>query len=104
MHVPEFNECPPLDGYVDAGEIHEAEVDELLVFGLAEPLDEAVAGERYAEPVGRQPVFREAEVEERGYGDGGRAELLLLFGEVGASDLLRGCHSGLWGSVGEVEL
>lgn len=40
----------------------------------------------HAELVGREPVFREAEVEERGYGDGGSAELFLLLGEVGATD------------------
>lgn len=87
MYVPKFDKRPSLDRNIDAGNVHEAEVDELLVAVLAEPLDEAVAGERHAEPVGRQPVLREAEVEERRDGDGGRAELLLLLGEVGAADL-----------------
>lgn len=62
------------------------EPHQLLVFPFADPLDEAVRRERHAQPVGREPVFRKAEVEERGHGDGGSAELLLLLGQVGAAD------------------
>lgn len=64
VDVPKLNKRPPLDRNVDPRDIHEAEVDQLLVFVLAEPLDEAVAGQRHAESVGCQPVFREAEVEQ----------------------------------------
>jgi len=35
----------------------------------------------------RKAVFGKAEVEERGHRDGGTAELLLLFDEVGTTDV-----------------
>ena len=37
-------------------------------------------------PVRREPILREAEVEESGDGDGLRGQLFLLLGEVGAAD------------------
>ncbi len=100
VDVPKLDKGPPLDRDVDAGNVDEAEVDQLLVALLAEPLDEAVAGQRLAEPVRREAVFRKAEVEERRDGYGGRAELFLLLGEVGASDLLRWSDLGLSQGVG----
>ena len=36
---------------------------------------------------GHEAVFGKAKVEEGGHGDGGSAELLLLFGEVGTTDV-----------------
>jgi len=100
IDVPKLDKGPPLDRDVDAGDVDEAEVDQLLVAVLAEPLDEAVAGQRLVEPVRREAVLREAEVEERRDGYGGRAELFLLLGEVGASDLLRWSDLGLSRGVG----
>ena len=85
--VAELNKGAALDGDVEVGDVVQAEVGELLVLFLAEPLDEAVGGELLAQLVGRQAVLAEAEVEEGGDGDaGGLAELLLLLGEVGAAD------------------
>ena len=71
------------------GNVLEAELDEALVLLLAEPFDEGVGGNGTAEAKGGQAVFGKAEVEEGGDGDGGGAELFLLFDEVGASDLVR---------------
>lgn len=50
-----------------------------------------MARKRLAEFECREPVFREAVVKERGYVDGGRAELFLLLDEVGAADESN-CH------------
>lgn len=59
----------------------------MFVFVFAEPLDEIVACQGYAEAVGGEAVFGEAEVEEGCDGDGRGAELFLLFCEVRAADL-----------------
>lgn len=64
------------------------ELDELFVFLLANPLDEAVGLELLAELVGGQAVLGETKVEERGHvhATRGIADLFLLFDEVGAAD------------------
>lgn len=54
---------------------------------VADPVDEGGAREGDAHFEGREAVFGKAEVEEGGHGDGGSAELLLLFGEVGTTDV-----------------
>lgn len=56
----------------------QTEVDEFLVFCFAEPGDEGCGGEGHTQAVGCEPVFGEAEVEERCDGDGGGGELFLL--------------------------
>lgn len=84
--VPKLDKRAPLDGHVEIRNVMQQDLDQLLVFLLADPLDEAVGRERHAEFVGCQPVLRKAEVEERRHGDRGGAELFLLFGEVGAAD------------------
>lgn len=62
-------------------------VGQLLVLVLADPLDEAVGGQRLAQLVRGQAVLGEAVVEEAGDGHAGRlAELLFLLDEVGAAD------------------
>lgn len=63
-------------------------VDQLLVLGLADPLDEAVRRELLAQLVRREAVFGEAKVEEGrdGHPTGGFSDLFLLFGKVGAAD------------------
>ncbi len=86
-NVPKLHESPPLDGDIQSRDIHQAEIDQCLILVLAQPLDETAAGQRLAQSVRRQTVLRETEVEERCDVDGGGAELFLLFGEVGASDL-----------------
>lgn len=85
--VAELDKGAALDGDVEVGNVVEDKVGELLVLGLADPLDEAVGGQGLAELEGRQAVLGEAKVEEGGDGGaGGPAELLLLLGEVGAAD------------------
>jgi len=83
--VAELDEGAPLDGDVEVGDVVQDEAHELLVLVLADPLDEAVGGEGHAVPERRQAVLGEGEVEEGRDGHVGRAELLLLFGEVGAA-------------------
>lgn len=66
-------------------------IDELLVLGLADPLDEAVGGEFLSQLVRCQSVLGEAEVEEGRDGHTGwLADLFLLLGEVGAADVADG--------------
>lgn len=67
------------------------ETDQLLVPFLAEPLDEAMAGKRFAGLVGRETILGKAEVEERGDGDRRRSDLLLLLAQVGAADEANSC-------------
>ena len=70
--------------------MHQTEVHQFLVVIFAQPLDEAVARQRYSHTVRREPVFGEAEVEEGRYGNRRRAELFLLLDEVGAPDEANG--------------
>jgi hypothetical protein len=84
--IPKLHKRAPLHWYFEIRNIMQQELDQLLVFLFADPFYEAVGRQWHAELVGREPVFREAEVEERGYGDGGGAELFLLLGEVRATD------------------
>lgn len=82
--VAELDEGAALDGDVEVRDVVQDELDQLLVLRLADPLDEAVGRERHPELVCREPVLREAEVEERRDGHFERvAELFLLFLEVG---------------------
>lgn len=60
-----------------------------LVLLLTDPSNEACAGKLLPQPVRRQPVFREAEVEERGHIDVA-ANLFLLLDQVGAADVADG--------------
>ena len=84
--VPELHESAPLHRDIEIRNVVQEEFYQLLVVVFAEPLDEAVARERLAHAVGGEAVFREAEVEEGGDGDGGGAELFLLLVVVGAAD------------------
>ena len=84
--IAELHKRAALHGDVQISDVVQDEAHELLVVVLANPLDEAVRRERHAHADGRQAVLREAEVEERGDGGAGGAELLLLLGEVGAAD------------------
>lgn len=88
--VAELDERSTLDGNVEVGDVVQDEADEALVVVLADPLDEAVARERLAHTVSREPILRKAKVEERGDGDGRSAELFLLLSEVGAADEANG--------------
>lgn len=54
---------------------------------VADPVDEGGAREGDAHFEGHEAVFGKVEVEEGGHGDGGSAELLLMFGEVGTTDV-----------------
>ena len=71
--VAEFDKGATLDGQVEVGDVVQDEVDELLVFLLAQPLYERRAGQRLAQSVRRKPVFREAKVKQRRDVDRGRA-------------------------------
>ncbi len=112
--VAELDEGAALDGDVEVGNVVQDKVGELLVLGLADPLDEAVGGQRLAELEGREAVLGEAKVKERRDGRaGGAAELLLLLDEVGAADeadgalLAQGAQDGEdlgGGALGGVEV
>lgn len=85
--VAELDKGAALDGDVEVGNVVQAKVDELLVLGLADPLDEAVGGQGLAELERRQAVLGEAKVKERRDGGAGRlADLLLLLDQVGAAN------------------
>jgi hypothetical protein len=89
--VAELDKGTALDGEVEVGDVVEAEVGELLVLVLADPLDEGVGLEGLAELVGSEAVLGEAKVEEGGDGlASGLAQLLLLLGKVGAADVADG--------------
>lgn len=86
--IAEFNEGAALDGDVEISNVVEDEVGKLLVLLLANELDEGVRLEGFAELEGSQAVLGEAEVEEGGDGlSGGLAQLLLLLGEVRATNI-----------------
>ena len=77
--ITELDEGAPLDRNIQVRNVVQDEVGKLLVLVLANPLDEAAGLQRLALLEGRQPVLREAEVEERGDRDtGGFAKLFLL--------------------------
>lgn len=85
--IPKLHKRPPLNRYIQIRYIMQDKIHQLFVFRLAQPSDERVCCEWSTEFVGRESVFREAVVEERGYGlVGWDAELFLLLGEVGAAD------------------
>lgn len=96
--VAELDKGAALDGDVEVSDVVQAEVDELLVLRLADPLDEAVGRERLAVLVRCQAVLREAEVEERLDVHVGRAKLFLLLDQVAATHEADG---GLLAETGE---
>ena len=99
--IPKLDKRPPLDRNIQVGHVPEHEIHKLFVFFLAEPADEAGAGEGLAETVGYESVFGKTEIEEGGYGDVGCAELFLLFYEVGAADEADGALVAELGEEGE---
>ena len=99
--VAELDEGAALDGYIERGHVRQDPVDQLLVARLADPLDEAGRRQRPAQPERRQPVLREAEVEQRGDRQRGRAQLLLLLGKVRAADEADGTLVAQGGEDGE---
>lgn len=89
--VAKLDKGAALDGNLQVSDVAQHKVGELLVAGLADPLDEAVGRQRLAELERGEAVFRKAKVKERRDGcAGGPAELLLLLGEVGAADEANG--------------
>lgn len=89
--VAELDKGAALDRQIKVGDVVEAEVGELLVLVLADPLDKGVGLEGLAELVGSEAVLGEAKVEEGGDGlASGLAQLLLLLGKVGAADVADG--------------
>lgn len=99
--IPKLHKRAPLNRQVQIRHIMQHKPHKLLVLVLAQPLYEAVTCEGYAEFIGCEPVFAETEVEHGGDGDGGGAELLLLFGEVGAADESDGYFVAEGGEEGE---
>lgn len=85
--IAELNKGTTLFGQLDVGNITKAEISELLVLLLAEPLDEAVAVEGLAQAPGHEAVLGEAEIEQSGHFSSGIAQLLLLLNVVRAADL-----------------
>jgi hypothetical protein len=84
--IAELDKRAALHRDLQVGDVVQDEAHQLLVIVLANPLDETVRRERHAHADGREPVLGEAVVEEGCDGDAGGAELLLLFGEIGAAD------------------
>ena len=99
--VAELDEGAPLDGDVEVGDVVQHEAHEFLVLVLADPLDEAVGGEGHAVPERREAVLGEGEVEEGRHRHVGRAELLLLLGQVGAAYRADGALLSELGEEGE---
>lgn len=85
--VSEFNEGTTLLGQLQVRKVSEDEVHQLLVFLLADPLNEAGAGKRLAQTKSHQTILREAEIEKGGHVRRPRSKLLLLLGKVGSADL-----------------
>lgn len=85
--ISELNESTTLPGQLDVGNITKAEIGEILVLLLAEPLNEAVAVQRLAQAPGHEAVLGETEIEQAGDFGGSIAQLLLLLNVVGAADL-----------------
>ena len=85
--IPELHKRAPLHGNIQVGNIFQHPIDKRLIFCLTDPVDEGGTREGDAHFEGREAVFGKAEVEEGGHGDGGSAELLLLFGEVGTTNV-----------------
>jgi hypothetical protein len=85
--IPELYKRAPLHRNIQVGYIFEHPVDKRLIFSLADPVNKGGTREGDAHFEGREAVFSKAEVEDGGYRDGGSAELLLLFGEVGTTDI-----------------
>lgn len=88
--VTELNKGSTLLGELHIRNIFQAEVHQVLVLVLTQPLNEAVAGKRLAQTNRRQPILGEAEVEETGDIDRGSTELLLLLRQVGAANEANG--------------
>lgn len=82
VSIPEFNESSPLDRTLDLANVTQTKIHQLLVFVLAQPSNEALTRQWLAQSECSEPVFREAEVEERCHWNLGRAKLFLLFGEI----------------------
>ena len=61
--IAEFDEGAALLRKLQVGDVLEQEVDQLLVFLLSQPLDEAVAAKRFAQAESGQFVLSEAEIE-----------------------------------------
>lgn len=101
--IPELHKRAPLHRQLQIRDIMQDELDQLLVLLLADPRDEGLRREFLAQLVGREAVLREAEVEHGCDGDVGAegAELLLLFGEVGAADEADGAFLAEGGEEGE---
>ncbi len=84
--IPEFNKRPRLNGTLYIRNISQTEVHQLLILLLPQPPNEAVASQLLSKSNSRQAIFSEAEIEEAGDGDGGCAELFLLFDEIGSAN------------------
>jgi hypothetical protein len=84
--IPKLDKSPPLDRTLHIRQISQHIIHQLLIPFLAQPPHKALARQLLAEPIRREAVLGKAEVEQRRDGDGGRAELFLLFDEVGATD------------------
>lgn len=61
--IAEFDEGAALLRKLQVGDVLEQEVDQLLIFFLSQPLDEAVALKRLAQAESGQTVLGEAEIE-----------------------------------------
>lgn len=84
--VTELNESSTLLGKLQIRNILKAEVHQVLVLFLTQPLNEAVARKGLAQTNCRQSILGETEVEKTRDVDRGCADLLLLLRKVGAAN------------------
>ena len=84
--VPKFNERSSLFRTVNIRNVLQTEIDQLLVFFLTQPSNEALARQLLPQSIRRQAVLRKAEVEKTDDRYGGRSKLFLLFDKVGATN------------------
>ena len=88
--ISKFDEGASLDRDVQIGHVVQDELDELLILLLTDPCDEGSAGQWLAHPICDEAVLRETIVKQGRDRDRGRAELLLLLDEIGATNKANG--------------
>ena len=84
--IPELHKRPRLNRTLNIRNISQTKIHQFLILLLPQPANEAITRQRLPQSNSRQAIFREAEIEKPRDGDGGCAELFLLFDEIGAAN------------------
>ena len=84
--LPKLDECPGLGGALNVRNVSLTKIGQLLIFRLTQPADEALTRELLPQPVRCKTVLCEAKVKQSSDEYRGRAELFLLFSQIGATD------------------